>query len=59
MIKFPAFEHVQEPPIRNMTPEEYVLFCDFCLKANPLLTPQNCMSRKSGEEEIKVPFRVC
>lgn len=57
MIRFPAFDQVEEPPARNMTPEEYLRFCDFCLKANARLTPQNCMDRKSGEEEIGIPFR--
>lgn len=59
MIKFPTFENVEEPPMRNMTPEEYLRFCEFCVKSNPHITPQSCMDRQSGEEEIKVPFRIC
>jgi hypothetical protein len=59
MINFPKPGNVQEPPVRKLTPGEYLRFCDFCIRANPHITPENCMDRKSGEEEIKVPFRVC
>ena len=59
MINDPKINHVEEPPVRKMTPEEYLRFCDFCLKKNPYGTPEQCMARKSGEEEIKVPFRIC
>ena len=59
MIRFPSIQNVEEPPVRHMSPEEYLRFCDFCLRANPQVTPENCMARKSGEEEIKVPFRFC
>jgi len=47
-----------EPPQRKMTSEEYLRFCDFCLKNNPHITAGNCLARKTGEEEIKVPFRL-
>jgi len=41
-----------------MTAEEYLRFCDFCLKNNPHITAGNGLVRKTGEEEIKVPFRL-
>ena len=43
---------------KKMTPEEYLRFCDFCLKNNPHITAENCLARKTREEEIKVPFHL-
>jgi hypothetical protein len=57
MIKFPNLGQM-EPSQRKMSSEEYLEFCDFCIRNNPRITPENCLSRKSGEEEIKVPFRI-
>jgi hypothetical protein len=56
MIKFPKVGRI-EPSQRKMSSEEYLEFCDFCIRNNPHITPENCLSRKSGEEEIKIPFR--
>ncbi len=58
MIKFPDLGKQPEPPQKKMSSEEYLRFCDFCLKNNPHITPENCLARKTGEEEIKVPFRL-
>jgi hypothetical protein len=57
MIKFPNLGRM-EPSQRKMSSEEYLEFCDFCIRNNPRITSENCLSRKSGEEEIKVPFRI-
>jgi hypothetical protein len=56
MIRFPNPGQM-EPSHRKMSSEEYLEFCDFCIRNNPHITPENCLSRKSGEEEIKTPFR--
>jgi len=58
MLNFPNLGNVVEPPQKNMTSAEFIQFCDFCLKNNPHITPENCLARKTGEEEIKVPFRM-
>lgn len=54
MIKFPKSENYREPPQKKMVPEEYLRFCDFCLKNNPHIASH----RKTREEEIKIPFRL-
>lgn len=58
MVNFPNIGKQKEPPARNMTPEEYLRFCSFCVSNNPHITPDTCMDRKSGEENLRVPFRV-
>ncbi len=58
MIRFPDLGRQPEPPQRKMTSKEYLRFCDFCLKNNPHITAENCLARKTGEEEITVPFRL-
>jgi len=58
MLNFPNLGKVVEPPQGKMTSVEFIRFCDFCLKNNPHITPENSLSRKTGEERIKVPFRL-
>lgn len=58
MINFPKIGHVREPVPRKMTSEEYLAFCDFCIRNNSRITPENCMERKTGEEDIRKPFRM-
>ena len=58
MIKFPSMQAVQEPRHERMSLVEYIRYCDFCLKNNPRITPENCLGRKTGEEEIQRPFRL-
>ncbi len=58
MINFPDMEHVQEPRQKGMSLAEYIEFCEFCIKNNSHITPQSCLDRKTGEEEIKAAFRI-
>ena len=58
MLNFPTLGNGAEPPQKKMTSDEFIQFCDFCLKNNPHITSENCLTRKTGEEEIKIPFRL-
>jgi hypothetical protein len=58
MIEFPAMQDVKEPRPAKMSLAEYIRYCDFCLKNNPHVTPENCLHRKTGEESIKEPFSL-
>ena len=58
MLNFPDLGNQPEPPMKKMTSEEYLRFCEFCLRNNPHVTVENCLTRKTGEENIKVPFRL-
>ena len=58
MLNFSRLGKVIEPQHRKMTSTEFIRFCDFCLKNNPHITSENCLSRKTGEENIKVSFRL-
>lgn len=58
MLDFPAIRNTVEPPQPRMSLADYVAFCAFCMQNNPTLTPQNCMERKSGEEDMIEPFRI-
>ena len=58
MVRFPNLGKIVEPPQRKMTSEEYLRFCDFCLKNNPHITAENRLARKTGEAEVKVPFHA-
>ena len=58
MLMFPIIGKEAEPPVRKMTSEEFIRYCEFCLKNNPRITPENCLARKTGEEDIKIPFRL-
>ncbi len=57
MLDFPNFGNIIEPPQRKMTSFEFIQFCEFCLKNNPHITSENSLGRKTGKEEIKIPFR--
>ena len=57
MVKFSDMERVQEPPQKRMSLDEYIAFCEFCIQNNPRITSENCMDRKTGEEEIHTAFR--
>ena len=58
MIEFPDMQDVKEPGHKKMSLAEYIEFCDFCLRNNPNVTPENCLGRKTGEEDIRVPFSL-
>lgn len=58
MVNFPKIEGQEQVVSRNLSPVEYLTFCDFCIKNNPRISPETCMDRKSGEEAIVEPFRL-
>ena len=58
MNEYPDIDAQQEPPHKRMTLEEYNRFCEYSVQNNPHITAANCIDRKTGEEEIKVPFRL-
>ena len=58
MIEFPSMNKVEEPKQEKMSLEQYIQYCDFCIRNNPHITPENCMDRKTGEEDIKEPFSL-
>lgn len=48
-MNFPKIEKRVDPkPGRKMSLEEYVEFCDVCLKVNRQITPENCLQRGEG-----------
>lgn len=55
MLNFTKVETVTEPKPAKMSMEEYVGFCEMCLKGNRRITPENCMQRGEG---IKIPFTL-
>lgn len=57
-MQFPSLPDQPEPPMRKMTLREYTNFSYQCLLANPEITPENCMTVRTDEAEIKVPFRM-
>ncbi|MEM7385782.1 MAG: hypothetical protein AAF514_12630 [Verrucomicrobiota bacterium] len=46
------------PPDSLMTLEQYLAFCHFCLTNNPRTKEESCMDRKTGEEDMREPFRI-
>ena len=58
MINFPVIAGAKEPRQKKMSSAEYITFCDFCLKNNPHITPENCLDRKTGDETLKEAFRL-
>ena len=58
MLDLPRIGTEVEPPQKKMDLVEYIRFCEFCARNNPHPTPENCLHRKTGEEEIKVPFHL-
>lgn len=58
MLKFPALQKTEEPPLPSVSLEDYAAFCAFCMENNPKLTPQNCLEQNPGKESITEPFRI-
>lgn len=53
-MNFPKVGNAPEPkPGRKMSLEEYIEFCELCLKGNSRITPENCLQRGEG---IRQPF---
>jgi len=56
VLDFPTFGHMPEPPTKKLSSEEYLRFCEFCLRNNPRLREKDPLLRKTGKEDIKEPF---
>jgi hypothetical protein len=37
---------------------DYAHFCERCLKSNPAITPENCLTRRADEQFIERPFKL-
>jgi hypothetical protein len=57
MLEFPDIEKTSDPKLPKMSLEEYIDFCESCLKSNPSITPQNCMSKRTDEATMP-PFHI-
>ena len=57
MLKFPRVPPNIEPRPPKMSLREYARFSESCLRSNPSITPQNCMTRRTDEAAMK-PFRL-
>lgn len=57
MLKFPVVPPDIEPPLPKMRLREYAHFSECCLRSNPSITPQNCLTKRSDEATMQ-PFRM-
>lgn len=58
MLNFPEMKEPVARSLPKMPLREYLQFCAFCLENNPHITPENCLSRDSGERDIREPFSM-
>ena len=58
MLDFSKMKYAAEPPHQKLSLEEYLEFCEFCLRNNPSITPENCMQKNIDEAGITVPFKI-
>jgi hypothetical protein len=57
MLKFPVISSHTEPPLPKMSLLEYAEFSESCLRHNPAITPENCMTKRTDEATMQ-PFRL-
>jgi len=57
MLDFPKTPDRPEPPLPKMTLQEYAHFSEQCLRSNPAITPQNCLTKRNDEATMQ-PFRM-
>ncbi len=57
MLEFPTIPAGIEPPLPKMTLQEYAHFSERCLRGNPSITPQNCLTKRNDEATMQ-PFRL-
>jgi hypothetical protein len=57
MLKFPTIKKVQGPRLSPMSLREYAEYCEACLRSNPAITPENCMTKRTDEATMP-PFRL-
>ncbi len=41
-----------------MSLRDYAHFSEVCLRSNPTLTPDNCLSKRLDEADVKAPFTL-
>jgi hypothetical protein len=56
MLKFLEIKEPKTTFPSKMSTEEYIEFCEFCIKNNPHITPENCLHYHADEQQVKVPF---
>ncbi len=57
MLKFPVIPPHTEPKLPKMSLLEYAEYCESCLRSNPHITPENCMTIRTDEATMQ-PFRL-
>ena len=56
MFNFPEVKEPRASKQPRMSLKEYAEFCEFCVKNNPKITPENCMEWNRDLQEMKEPF---
>ena len=56
MLNFPEVKEPVAVKLPKMSLSQYVEFCEFCVKSNPLITPENCLTRDAGAWGMIEPF---
>ncbi len=58
MMRFPVIRDEAEPPLPRMTLVEYAHFSERCLRSNPAVTPENCLTKRADEADMPRPFSL-
>ncbi len=58
MVNFPKVPSHPRLALTKMQLCEYARFSEYCLKSNPAITPENCLSKRVSEKMMKKPFRL-
>ncbi len=58
MIKFPTVPAGAGLKVPRMGLRDYARFSEQCLRSNPAITPENCMTKRAAEKMMKAPFRL-
>lgn len=56
MLSFHVIPERPEPPPPKVSLRQYALFCERCLRSNPAVTPENCLTTQNRERHIARPF---
>ena len=57
-MELPTISDPPELSCRKMTLKEYAEFSLICLKNNPMITAENCMSVRLSDTKLKTPFEL-
>ncbi|NQU38541.1 MAG: hypothetical protein HQ523_01155 [Lentisphaerae bacterium] len=56
MLNLPKVPSVSHTPMPKMGLLDYARFSELCLRSNPAITPENCLTKRASEKLIKKPF---